>query len=100
MLLEMKAQLLNRYAIVFIVEHMSILCTNPEGTLYVFDENREPILYNFPDIQSLIVDKMEELDIDETDQNYFQKIVSLLSIEYSDELYGLIFNDDVLKLLK
>lgn len=99
-------EVLSRFAIKdgeysrFSDEHMSILLNSPEGVLYTFDENKEPIINNFSDIQILIKTKMREMDIDETDDNYFKRVVDELFFDYSPELYNVVFSKDVLKLLK
>jgi len=74
-------------------EHMSILCTMPEGTLYTFDENKKPVLYNFIDIQQLIVFKMEELEIDELTENYFKKAASEVFMDYSGDMYEIMLSN-------
>lgn len=80
-------------------EHMSILCSSPEGVLYIFDENKKPVLYKFSDIQVLITNTMKELDLDEMDENYFLKVVSYLFMEYSEKLYEIVFSNQKVNLI-
>ena len=73
---------------------MSIMCSSPEGILYSFDENKEPVRHNVSDIQILISTKMEELGIDEMDDNYFRKVISILYMEYTDEILAELFSEE------
>lgn len=81
-------------------EHMSILCSYPEGLLYSFDENKKPVMHSISDIQVLINSKMEELNIDDADDNYFKKVAAILYMEYTDEFYSNLLEDTDLQIMK